>query len=112
MDMANIFDRHGNPMKDKKGNTVMMAMSDRRVQIVRSDNFLDLGAFKDGYEPHGYNEWLVSVLSNILGDTLVVSSAGLLQMGAQAWVEASFPETMHDEMTRFDYRPYLLSTHL
>ena len=110
MDMVNVFDRHGNPIKDKHGNVVLLSNSENRIQVVRSDNFLDLGAFKDGYEPHGYNEWLVSVLSNIIGDTLVISSAGLLQMGAQAWVEASFPETVHDEMTGFDYRPYLLAT--
>ena len=110
LDMVNVFDRNGNPLKDKHGNIVTVSYSNNRVQIVRSDNFLDLGAFKDGYEPHGYNEWLVSVLSNIIGDTLVVSSGGLLQMGAQAWVEASFPETLHDDMTGFDYRPYLLAT--
>ncbi|WP_179220189.1 DUF932 domain-containing protein [Rhodococcus sp. NCIMB 12038] len=65
--------------------------------------------FSEGYEPHQYREWLLGAVSNLLGDTLVIASAGLLRQGGQAWVEVSVPETLHDGRTGFCYRPNLLA---
>ncbi len=66
------------------------------------------GTFTDGYMPHSYNEWLVGSLSNIIGDTLQVSSAGLLQKGAIAWVQVEAPESITVEGVEF--RPHILAT--
>ena len=79
------------------------------VAIARSDNQHVFKVFTDGYEPHQYREWLLGAVSNILGDTLKITSAGLLKQGGQAWVEVSVPETLHDEVTGFEYRPNLLA---
>lgn len=65
-----------------------------RKAIVRSDTGHVMGLFKEGYAPHQYGEWLVKHVSNILDDTLSISSAGLLKGGAVAWVEVSVPETI------------------
>lgn len=79
------------------------------VAVARSDNRHVFKVFSDGYEPHQYREWLLGAVSNVLGDTLVVTSAGLLRKGGQAWVEVSVPETMHDSRTGFAYRPNVLA---
>lgn len=82
---------------------------DGLVAIARSDNHHVFKVFTDGYEPHQYSEWLLGTVSNILGDTLKITSAGLLRQGGQAWVEVSVPETLHDNETGFDYRPNILA---
>lgn len=79
------------------------------VAIARSDNQHVFKVFTDGYEIHQYREWLLGTVSNLLGDTLVITSAGLLRQGGQAWVEVSVPETIHDEKTGFAFRPNLLA---
>jgi phage/plasmid-like protein (TIGR03299 family) len=80
-----------------------------RQAIARDDNDHVMGIFKDGYRAHQYNEWLIGTVSNILGDTLVISSAGLLKQGALAWVEVSMPETRHIESVGASFRPNILS---
>lgn len=85
-------------------------VQDDRVAMVRSDNAHVMGLFKDSYVGHNYSEWLVGAVSNILGDSLGITSAGVLRQGAQAWVEVSFPETLFNEATGFGYRPNLLAT--
>ncbi len=82
---------------------------DGMVAVARSDNHHVFKIFTDGYEPHQYSEWLLGTVSNILGDTLKITSAGLLRQGGQAWVEVSVPETLHDNETGFDYRPNILA---
>jgi phage/plasmid-like protein (TIGR03299 family) len=67
------------------------------------------GIFKEGYTAHGYKEWLIGNVSGILGDTLNISSAGLLRQRAIAWVEISVPDTiLTPEGVAF--RPNLLAT--
>jgi phage/plasmid-like protein (TIGR03299 family) len=75
-----------------------------RKAIVRSDNGHVLGIFGEGYQAHPYDEWLVTNVSNILGE-LHVASAGLLKGGAVAWVQAEMP----DNLTTVDgvqFRPF------
>lgn len=71
-----------------------MSVVPGRQAIVRSDTGTVLGIFKDGYTPHQYGEWLLGAVSNILSDTLNITSVGLLKGGAVAWVECSVPENV------------------
>lgn len=77
--------------------------------ISRSDNRHRMGVFKEGYEPHGYREWLLNMTSNLLGDSMGIGSAGLLRKGAVAWVSVEVPDTV---MTKegVAFRPHLLAT--
>ncbi len=93
---------------DNDGNPVRWAVQEDRQAIARSDDDYVMGIFKDGYQPHQYDEWLLGGVSTILGDTLIVSSAGVLKHGALAWVEVSMPETRHLDRSGVDYRPNLL----
>ena len=67
-----------------------------------------LGIAKLTYLPHSYSGWLLGGLSNLVGDTLGVGSAGLLELGAKAWVQIRTPETLHTPQG-FDFRPYILA---
>ena len=77
--------------------------------INRSDNRHRMGVFKEGYQPHGYKEWLLNNVSTILGDTMQIGSAGLLRNGAVAWVSVEVPDniTTPEGVT---FRPHLLAT--
>ncbi|QGJ92045.1 hypothetical protein SEA_KEELAN_81 [Gordonia phage Keelan] len=79
-----------------------------RVAIIRSDTRETLGVFKDTYQEHPYKEWLLDFVSELLGGHVVISSAGLLKKGGQAWVEISMDETFKDDLTGFEYLPNLL----
>lgn len=82
-----------------------------RKTIIRSDTGAELGSFKEGYQPHQYDEWLIHNVSTLLdtskGD-LAIGSAGLLKGGGVAWVEISMPDTITTP-EGFDFRPYLLA---
>lgn len=67
-----------------------------------------LGIFKDGYTVHDYEEWLVRQVELLLDDDLGITSAGLLRMGAQAWVEVSVPETFTTP-SGVTFRPNILA---
>jgi phage/plasmid-like protein (TIGR03299 family) len=68
-----------------------------------------MGIFSSGYVAHGYSEWLIGNVSNILSDTLSISSAGLLRSRAVAWVEISVPENVHTP-EGVVFRPNLVAT--
>ncbi|AXN53645.1 hypothetical protein HOT82_gp083 [Gordonia phage Ronaldo] len=80
-----------------------------RIAIVRSDTRETLGVFKDTYQEHPYKEWLLEFVAQLLGDHIVISSAGLLRNGGQAWVEVSMDETFKDDLTGFEFMPNLLA---
>lgn len=67
-----------------------------KFAILRDDTGKELGSFKDGYQPHDYQEWLVHNIGTLMdtstGD-LGIGSAGLLKGGAVAWVEVTVPDT-------------------
>lgn len=65
-----------------------------RKAIVRSDTEHVMGIFADGYRPHQYSEWLIGAVSNILGDSLSIGSAGLLKGGAVAWVQVEVADSV------------------
>ena len=77
--------------------------------IGRSDNDHPMGVFAAGYLMHQYDEWLLKTVANILDDELSISSAGILRLGAIAWVEVSVPDsiTTPEGVT---FRPNLLAT--
>lgn len=66
---------------------------DRKV-IVRPDTGSVLGVFKDSYQVHSYNEWLINYVANLLDADLKIGSAGLLKGGAVAWVQIELADTL------------------
>ncbi|MGQ2912107.1 DUF932 domain-containing protein [Aeromicrobium sp.] len=80
-----------------------------RQAITCSDNQHVMGIFSRGYQPHPYDEWLLTSVANILDDTLSISSAGLLRGGAVAWVEVGVPDSI-ETPEGFEFRPNLLAT--
>lgn len=59
------------------------------------------------YAIHSYNEWLVKNVENLLDGEVHISSAGLLDKAAVAWVELSLSET--HTVADFPFRPHLLA---
>lgn len=94
---------------DAAGNPVRVVQTQQsRVGVLRSDDDYDLGIFKSGSNHPPYELTLIRECERLTGTTLGISTAGCLQRGARAWVEFSLPETLHDSLSGFDYRPNLL----
>lgn len=68
-----------------------------------------MGIFRPGYAGHNYEKWLLQQVAILLDDDLGISSAGVLALGAQAWVEVSVPETITTP-EGVTFRPNLLCT--
>lgn len=66
-----------------------------RQVIVRPDTGGVLGVFKQDYQIHGYNQWLIDYVANLLDAQLHIGSAGLLQGGAVAWVQIELEDTIN-----------------
>jgi hypothetical protein len=71
------------------GQLLRWCVIDDRRAILRSDDppAPVMGISGPGYQMHGYQEWLLTMVANILDDTLAINTAGLLREGAIAWVE-------------------------
>lgn len=66
-----------------------------RKAIVHPDTGEILGVFRQGFQVHDYNEWLIQNTQTLLdAEGLGASSAGLLKGGAVAWVQAEMPESV------------------
>lgn len=76
---------------------------------VRSDNFEVMGLHGENYVGHSYRRWLLENVSSIIDDELTIASAGVLNDGAQAWVEISIPESVLGP-DGIAFRPLLLAT--
>lgn len=76
-----------------------------RKAIVHSHTGSILGIFKDGYQIHAYDEWLVEKVESILDADLQIGSAGLLRGGAVAWVQVEMEDTLH--AAGVEFRPFL-----
>jgi phage/plasmid-like protein (TIGR03299 family) len=99
----------GEVLVDEAFNPVRIVRSEqKRIWVVRSDNGRDLGAFKDGYEPHGYQQWLINNVQAIAQGAVYISSAGQLDGGAVAWCQFETDELTHRSGIRV--RPHLLAT--
>ncbi len=81
---------------------------DGRKAIVRSDNNVVMGIFKEGYQPHQYEDWLINNVENLLDDSLQIGSAGLLRAGAVAWVQIEVPDSM--KVNGVVFRPHITAT--
>ena len=79
-----------------------------RVGVIRSDTDRDLGVFRSGAEHPPYQVTLIREAERLTGQTLGISTAGLLEGGAKAWVEFSMPESLHDPKSGLSYRPNLV----
>jgi len=79
-----------------------------RQVIMRSDTGAILGVFKQGYQVHRYQDWLISNVESILDADLAIGSAGLLRGGAVAWVQVEMEDTMN--ASGVDFRPFLTAT--
>lgn len=67
-----------------------------------------LGLFKTGYLAHDFEEWLLDTVAQLLDDELSIGSAGLLKMGAVAWVSVEVPESITTP-EGVEFRPNLLA---
>lgn len=79
-----------------------------RQAIVRDDTWQVLGVPSKSYQPHQYDEWLVTQVANLLDDDLSIGTAGLLKGGAVAWVQVEMPDNM--TAAGVEFRPHLLAT--
>jgi phage/plasmid-like protein (TIGR03299 family) len=112
---ANYFiprvDSEGVPVLDDEQKPILLPCRVIEVPdmrgVVRNDNFLELGHHSSKYKVHDYEQWLLKLLSNVIGDTLDIWSAILLRNGAQACVQVALPETAHDDTTGMDFVPYV-----
>lgn len=79
-----------------------------RKAMVTSDDEFVLGVFKEGYQGHQYQEWLLDNVATILGDDLGIGAAGLLKSRGQAFVTVEVPDsiTTPEGVT---FRPNLLA---
>ena len=105
------LDKDGMPVLDDDGKEILVPV--RIVEVpdmrgcVRNDNYLELGHHGKKWQVHDYEEWLLKLQSNVIGDTLDIWSAILLRNGAQACIQAALPETAHDDTTGMDFVPYI-----
>lgn len=76
--------------------------------IAANDDHSILGIFKDGYQGHDYEEWLLTNVANLLDADLGIGSAGLLRNRGVAFVTVEVPETLSKDGV--EYRPHLLAT--
>ena len=107
-----MLGENGKPYADDDGKPVMMPVRVTEVPnmrgVVRSDDpTLELGHHTAKYRVHDYEEWLLKLQSNVIGDSLDIWSAILLRNGAQACVQVALPETAHDDKTGMDFVPYV-----
>jgi phage/plasmid-like protein (TIGR03299 family) len=79
-----------------------------RQAIVRDDTWQVLGVPSKSYQPHQYDEWLLTQVGNLLDDDLQIGSAGVLKGGAIGWVQIEMPENR--VAAGVEYRPHLLAT--
>jgi phage/plasmid-like protein (TIGR03299 family) len=80
-----------------------------RKAMMTNDTNEVLGVFKEGYQGHSYQEWLVKNVSSLLNGRLGIASAGLLKNRAVAWVQVEAPETVNTK-EGVAFRPFLLAT--
>lgn len=86
------------------GDVIDVTDKSRKV-IIRPDTQTVLGVFRASYQPHSYDQWLVSNVETLLDADLAVGSAGLLRGGAVAWVQVEMADTI--ETHGVEFRPFL-----
>jgi phage/plasmid-like protein (TIGR03299 family) len=79
-----------------------------RKVIVRPDRGTVLHVPSAKYQIHSYRETLVEGLSHIIGDTLNVAGAGILNGGGRAWIQLEHSDTVTNEKTGVSFRPHIM----
>lgn len=80
-----------------------------RVAIMHSRTQHVFGIFKESFQIHPYDEWLLEKVHSICDDSdLAVASAGLLKAGGQAWCQFETPDTIVTP-EGLSFRPFLLA---
>lgn len=99
-----------NPKKDAGGYVRIVPVTNHKAIVPNhhQDTGVIFAAPGAEYAIHGYEEWLVKNVQMLLDDDVHVSSAGLLEGGAVAWVELAISETQ--TVADFEYRPHLLAS--
>lgn len=94
---------------DDNGNPVRWVVQEgwQGIQLPGSDQWTR--TFSSGYQIHGYRQWLLNEVSSIMGDTLRISSVGVLRNGALAWVQVT-PERKIVGPSGFGFLPHILAT--
>jgi len=82
---------------------------ENRQAITRPDTEHTMGIFSEGYQPHPYDEWLLTSVANILDDDLHIGSAGLLKDGAVAWVSVEMQDNVKLP-EGVEFRAFVLAT--
>lgn len=90
------------------GQPIKMVLQDDVQGITRSDTEARLGIFTEGYTRHQYSEWLIGAVSNLLGDSVQIGSAGVLKGGKVAWVSVETPDTIKTKHG-VEFRPHILA---
>jgi phage/plasmid-like protein (TIGR03299 family) len=90
------------------GTPVRTVTDPSRKVLLRSDTGAVLGVHSARYGVHEYSDGLLRNVSTILGDSVQIGSAGLLDGGAKAWVQIETPETLTTP-EGVDIRPHLLA---
>ncbi len=103
-----IFDEDGNPVKVTQ--PVRVSPTDSEQGIVRSDTFEHIATHSSKYRIHDYEQWLLQLQSNVIGDTLTILGAGLPKRGAQAYVQVALPDTAKDDKTGIEFLPYIMGS--
>lgn len=79
-----------------------------RKTIIRPDTATILGVFRQGFQVHGYDLWLIKNLEALLDDDVQIGSAVLLKGGAVAAVQVELSDTISTP-EGVDFRPFLSS---
>jgi phage/plasmid-like protein (TIGR03299 family) len=77
-----------------------------RKAIIRPDTNTVLGVFKQGYQIHDYQTWLINNIQHLMNTReLHIGSAGLLRKGGVAWVQINTGQTV--TACGFEFLPFL-----
>lgn len=85
---------------------VTRVSSPTKCAVVRPDTRDILGIVSSKYSLQPFQDVLLAPLTDVLGDDVVIRSAGLLQRGGLGWVQIETPETA--DVNDVHYRPYVI----
>lgn len=94
---------------------VLVVEDKKRKALVRSDTGEIFGYFsgqpgsEHGYNVNQFRDGLIGRVQAILGDDVQIGSAGLLKLGAVAWVSVEAPENFKTP-EGVEFRPFITAT--
>ena len=109
LDIGELLAQPGDELAAYVLDALGLRHQENRQAVTRSDNGHTMGIFTEGYEPHPYDQWLLTTVASILDDDLHIGSAGLLRGGAVAWVSVEMEDSVKLP-EGVEFRPFLLAT--